>query len=250
MNEGAAFNRMSVSTSGFLEIRCSRHPQSEWLTGVTMEAGTTAPNRDLPPDHGQIRAKKIIFTERLVLRPLHQIDASALFDACTSDPEVTRYLTWAAHRDVSETIEYIKQCQENSGQSGFVWVVSARESGALIGVVECRIQDDAAAFGYLFGRAWWGRGYAKEAVGAVAGWVETIPQVRVLWAYCDTANAASKRLLGNLGFQFYCVMPEKIICPALSEGEREAHCYTRETRRQAMPQQVLRATASGAGPEY
>jgi ribosomal-protein-alanine N-acetyltransferase len=208
-----------------------------------MESTRTAENRIDFKDEGRIQAPDILFTERLMLRPLCPTDAAALFDACTSDAEVTRYLTWTAHVDVSETVEYIRQCRENGGQSGFVWIVMSRSDRKIMGVVECRVQDDAAALGYLFGREWWGKGYAREAVGAIADWAETVPQVRVLWGYCDTENAASKALLRKLGFRYYCVMPEKIICPALSEGEREALCFTRDVRRRAEPEEILRASA-------
>lgn len=208
-----------------------------------MGTSTTAQNHIEAPDDVCIRMRRIFFTERLILRPLYRSDAPALFKACTSDPEVTRYLTWTTHVNVSETDEYIKQCHENGGQAGFVWAVVLKDRGELAGLVDCRIQEGAAALGYLFSRGCWGKGYAKEAVGAVTDWLETIRQLTVLWAYCDTENASSKGLLARLGFKFYCVMPEKIICPALSESEREAHCFTRAVPRITMPQQDRRASA-------
>ncbi|MBR4142117.1 MAG: GNAT family N-acetyltransferase, partial [Firmicutes bacterium] len=44
-----------------------------------------------------------IETERLILRRLRREDAGAMFRNWTSDPEVTKYLTWPTHESVAVT---------------------------------------------------------------------------------------------------------------------------------------------------
>ena len=44
-----------------------------------------------------------IETERLILRRFETSDAQAMFDNWASDDEVTKYLTWPTHADVSVT---------------------------------------------------------------------------------------------------------------------------------------------------
>ena len=39
-------------------------------------------------------------TERLRLRALRNEDTQAVFDGWASDPEVTKYLTWNAHKSI------------------------------------------------------------------------------------------------------------------------------------------------------
>ena len=45
-------------------------------------------------------------TERLVLRKPHMGDALAIFEGCTQDQEVTRYLTWRPHARIEQTQEF------------------------------------------------------------------------------------------------------------------------------------------------
>ena len=44
-----------------------------------------------------------IETDRLILRRFELSDAPAMFDNWASDDEVTKFLTWPAHTDVSVT---------------------------------------------------------------------------------------------------------------------------------------------------
>ena len=46
-------------------------------------------------------------TERLRLRRLTAEDAQTIFDGWASDPEVPKYMTWNAHKDVSETMRIL-----------------------------------------------------------------------------------------------------------------------------------------------
>lgn len=44
-----------------------------------------------------------IETDRLILRRFEQSDARAMYDNWASDDEVTKYLTWPTHTDVTVT---------------------------------------------------------------------------------------------------------------------------------------------------
>lgn len=48
-----------------------------------------------------------IETERLILRRFELSDAQAMFDNWANDDEVTKYLTWPAHADMSVTEELL-----------------------------------------------------------------------------------------------------------------------------------------------
>ena len=47
---------------------------------------------------------RYIETERLILRRFELSDARAMYDNWASDGEVTKYLTWPTHADVSVTV--------------------------------------------------------------------------------------------------------------------------------------------------
>ena len=73
-------------------------------------------------------------TERLVLRRLTLADAEAVYRNWASDPEVTRFLTWPAHPDVSLTRKLLESwASRYSDGAYFQWAIGLKESGAVIG---------------------------------------------------------------------------------------------------------------------
>ena len=51
-------------------------------------------------------------TKRILLRPAVIADAPAAFEAYTSIPEVSRYMTWKPHRSVAETEVFFRRCED------------------------------------------------------------------------------------------------------------------------------------------
>lgn len=49
-------------------------------------------------------------TQRLILRPPREADASVMFDRWTRAPEVTRYLPWQPHATVDQTAAFVRGC--------------------------------------------------------------------------------------------------------------------------------------------
>ena len=60
--------------------------------------------------------------------------------------------------------------------------------------------DGIAEIGYGLLPAFWGKGYASEAVSAVVGWALSQPGVTRIEAETDPDNAASQRVLEKAGF--------------------------------------------------
>ena len=144
-------------------------------------------------------------TTRLHLRPVALSDAPALF-AARGDPEVMRYWDWPAQNSVRE-VEEIVSAHAGEIASGHVlwWAVSLTQDGPAIG--ECDLSEidrhhGRAEIGFLFARAHWGKGYAREAMEAViAHGFETLALER-LWARVHDGNTASIALVERLGFAF------------------------------------------------
>ncbi len=65
-----------------------------------------------------MRPPELFTTERLTLRPPRPADAEAIFRAYATDPEVTRYLTWAPHRTVEETRQFVERCRAGGTLAG------------------------------------------------------------------------------------------------------------------------------------
>jgi ribosomal-protein-alanine N-acetyltransferase len=99
------------------------------------------------------------------------------------------------------------------------WVVAESFGGPAIG--ECDLSEidrhhRRAEVGFLFAKAYWGRGYAAEAMQAVIAHGFDALGLERLWARCHAGNARSVRLLEQLGFQ-----PEgRLRSHVVRDGER------------------------------
>lgn len=85
------------------------------------------------------------------------------------------------------------------------WIVELRESSASIGWVELGKlsgpKRNDLQVGYEFAPAFWGHGYAVEAVRAVVQYALTKLQLDRVAALVDPENGRSLRLLRKLGFE-------------------------------------------------
>jgi RimJ/RimL family protein N-acetyltransferase len=145
-----------------------------------------------------IAAPDRMATPRLLLRRPVPDDAQPMFDTYTSDPEVTRFLTWTTHETVERAHTFLRRCDAvwRDG-SAYPWAITCDDR--LIGMIEARCDGHRAEIGYAIGRATWGRGYATEAARAVVDWALGQAPIRRVWAYVDLANAPSARVLEKTG---------------------------------------------------
>jgi ribosomal-protein-alanine N-acetyltransferase len=154
---------------------------------------------------GAFRASRvtILTTERLTLRPLSVADALALF-AARGDADVMRYWDWPAQTSVEQVENIIADhVPEVADGNVLWWAVALTPDGPAIG--ECDLSEidhrhRRAEVGFLFNRAYWGNGYAYEAMQAVIAYAFEDLKLERLWARCHAGNAASQRLLMRLGF--------------------------------------------------
>lgn len=59
------------------------------------------------------KGTKYIETERLILRPFTMEDTSAMYKNWASDEDVTKFLMWPAHKDVSISENVLKEWTKN-----------------------------------------------------------------------------------------------------------------------------------------
>lgn len=145
----------------------------------------------------------ILDTARLRLRPLAARDAEDIF-AVMSDSETMRFWDWPAFREL-QTIREIVAGQIVSMESGHAryWAVCLRGTGKAIGTCDLSEIDrhhKRAEVGFVFHRAYWGNGYAYEAMSAVIAHAFGEFDLERLAARLHAGNSASRRLLERLGF--------------------------------------------------
>jgi RimJ/RimL family protein N-acetyltransferase len=170
---------------------------------------------------------EMITTARLVLRRPKSSDATAKYEY-GSDPEVARYMDWARHTSLSDTVAFVERAA-SSWRSGdeYTWTITVKPEDRAVGSVACRVRGHAADLGYVLAREHWGRGYATEAAKAVFEWAATLEGVWRIWATCDVENAASVRVLEKIGMSREAVLRRSAIRPNLAPGvPRDAFVYS------------------------
>lgn len=134
-----------------------------------------------------------IRTRRLTLRRFRTEDAEDLY-AYLSDPEVVKYEPYHPFDRKGCALE----AQSRAENPAFIAV---ELDGRVIGNLYLGREDEhTCEIGWVFARAYWGRGYAAEAARALIGQAFAEGAHRVI-AMCDPENAASWRLCERLGMR-------------------------------------------------
>lgn len=146
-------------------------------------------------------------TERLSLRRLRYEDAEQIFYAYASKPEATRFVSWATHRSVDDTREYLRYAVHawNTGMD-YTYAIQLA-NGMLIGSIGMLHENGRIQVGYILSPVHWGRGYATEACRAVLGLVEPLPGVYRIGTFVDAENIASIRVLAKCGMVQEAFLP-------------------------------------------
>jgi RimJ/RimL family protein N-acetyltransferase len=146
-----------------------------------------------------------LVTERLLLRRSLPKDAEAIA-AYRSDPDVYRYQGWERTDAEGIRAEVEDMAGRAPGESGG-WVqlsVEERQSGRLVGDVGLSPADGEPGVikvGYTIAPAFQGRGYATEAVGALAAYAFDRLGAEVLRAYASAENLPSIRVAEKVGMR-------------------------------------------------
>lgn len=149
-------------------------------------------------------------TSRLVLRPLVLADALALHEGF-SDPDTMRYWSRPPHTTFAETEAWVRASVE-AGEAGRSIELAADHQGRFIGRVGFWQGNEV---GFLFLRTTWGKGLAREAVGAAIDHAFSVRDWPDIQADVDPRNERCLRLLAALGFRTigraprtYCIAGE------------------------------------------
>ena len=147
----------------------------------------------------------VIRTERLILRPWRVADAEELFEHA-SDPQIGPAAGWPPHRSVGESRgailgvlsapETYAICLKESGR--LVGCICLKEPNPLIGSAG----ENDLEVGYWVGRAYWGLGFAPEALRALVAHAFGELSCPVLWCGHYGGNEKSRRCMEKCGFVY------------------------------------------------
>ena len=150
---------------------------------------------------------EVIATERLRLRGLRPSDA-ALLTLYASDARVATTTTDIPHPFPPGYAEAYVERVTRPGARDIAWAIDtgaadeAEAGNGLIGRIALRLLDDGAAeLGYWIAPAFWGAGYATEAVKAVVAYADA-RGIPALVAQVLQDNERGARALTRAGFAY------------------------------------------------
>jgi RimJ/RimL family protein N-acetyltransferase len=168
----------------------------------------------------------VVETERLVCRRPTIDDVKAVFDTYATDPDVTRYVVWERHTSLADTRAFIVFSDIHWAKWGSGPLLTfLKADGRLVGgcglIWESRLHATA---GYLFGREFWGRGFATECMRAMVEYARREQAARVS-ALCHVDNLASARVLEKAGLRLEGTLERYIVFPNLSADPQDVLSY-------------------------
>lgn len=171
-----------------------------------------------------------IETDRLILRRFESSDAQAMFENWASDSEVTTYLTWPAHGDISVTETVLRDwAPQYANDNCYRWAITLKENGPQpIGSIDVVYWDESGKvpeIGYCMGKRWWHQGIMSEALGAVIDFLFDRVGVERIMAHHDVNNPHSGGVMRKCGMTFQGV-EEKV--HRNNQGECYCACYSIE----------------------
>lgn len=153
-------------------------------------------------------------TPRLILRRIQISDAKDMFSYSARE-DVTRYLLWSPHPDLFYTEGYVRYLQERYDVGDFFdFAIQEKASGRMIGTcgfTDISPEHGSCEIGYVLHPAYWGRGYATEALGAILSFAGELGLHRVE-ARLLPQNTASIRVVEKNGFIKEGILREAILC--------------------------------------
>lgn len=173
-----------------------------------------------------MKPPEIISTARLTLRKPHIDDAPAVFAGWAQYSEVTRFLTWRPHENITQTEALMKKSIAAwDGDTNFRYLLEIKESGALAGMIELRMEPTKISFGYTGAKDQWGKGYMTEAVRACIEWAFQQPAIYRVYATTDVENIASRRVMEKAGMQCEGILRKESIHPNISPEPRDCSIF-------------------------
>ena len=146
-------------------------------------------------------------TDRLILRRYTIGDAQAMFQNWTSDPQVTKYLTWQTHSNPEITKKVMSDWIGRYDSSDYYhWAIVLKENGdepiGDIAAVKLEEAAEKAEIGYCLGRKWWHRGITSEALAAVMEFLFDTVGVNRIEARHDPNNPNSGKVMRKCGMKY------------------------------------------------
>lgn len=145
-------------------------------------------------------------TPRLHLRRIRLEDAENYYERLGSSKEVTKYMLFQPHREISDSIASIeKNLRRYETGRNYRWVIARKETDELMGVIDLlgfNEETSTCSFAYMLGEDFWGRGYGTEALKAVFSFAFEKMEMERIEADHFAENTASGAVMRKVGMEY------------------------------------------------
>lgn len=184
----------------------------------------------------------VLETERLRLRKLSMRDAGDVFEYA-SVPEVAEHVTWEYHRNVSDSLHYLRFItQQYLDGIPSPWGIIHKEQGKLIGTIGYHVWSLANRYGevgYALSKDYWNKGYTTEAFNEVIRFGFERMKLERVEATCKLANAASARVMLKCGLQYEGILKKKLFAKGEFHDLKIYSLLREDWEKKHVPEQLI-----------
>lgn len=150
-------------------------------------------------------------TKRLILRPFEIKDYKKAYINWMSDEEVTKYLTWNAHKTEDDSKNIISLWVEQYEKPERInFAIELKENRELIGGIDvCGYIEGIPVVGYVSSRKYWNNGYMTEAFTEVIRFLFSQGYEKIKVDAC-VENIGSNRVIQKCGGKYINTIEEYI----------------------------------------
>lgn len=152
------------------------------------------------------KGTKQLETNRLILRKFKQEDVTEMYNNWAGDLEVTKYLTWTAHKNIKITEKVISMwIASYNNIEYYQWAIELKENKKVIGSISLMNVDNRnenCEVGYCIGKKFWGQGIVTEAFLAIIGFAFDQVGFQRITARHDIDNPASGRVMEKCNLKY------------------------------------------------
>lgn len=158
---------------------------------------------------------KEIITDRLILRRIRDNDYIDAFNNWCSDPDVARYTLWRPHNnsDVTKKL-YDMWIDEYKNNDTFRWIVELKDTEEVIGTIDVAskkfIDFGAVELGYCYGKKFWHKGYATEALKGVIKYLFDEVDLDIIYADHMSNNPNSGKVMKKVGMSYEGILRGRV----------------------------------------
>lgn len=136
-------------------------------------------------------------TERLILDSIRESDKEDYFNNISHDKQVLETFI-CRYAETLEDFDFSAYPENNR-----LFAIRLKETGRLIGIlITCDETEDSCEIGYGIGSAYWGNGYATEAVRRFLEYLFSEKGFHTVFASFFTGNDASRHVMEKCGMSY------------------------------------------------